>query len=167
VGTARLVQQLSLVAPQLVIPAPPGAQLGTTTLASPASPPLDELPLDEPEDDPLDDPEPSPVVASAPLLDPEPLPPSGLTPPSVPARSRKPNTSAHATQKAATIASNSNSNRAEPPRMRPWRSWMHSLRPRTPSPDAEIEVVGTFRFPRTDVSWYEALLLKLPPRNTR
>jgi hypothetical protein len=62
--TARLVQQLSLLVPQLLIPGPPGAQLRGTTV--PLSPP----PLDEPDEEP----EPLPLLEPELLPDPELLP---------------------------------------------------------------------------------------------
>jgi hypothetical protein len=68
-ATSRLVQQLSLFAPQSVIPAPTDAQLGGTT--SPLSP------LSTPESAPLAEPEPesAPLLGSefVPLLNPDPL----------------------------------------------------------------------------------------------
>jgi hypothetical protein len=84
-ATIRLVQQLSLVAPQFVIPLPPGAQLGGCEPESPPplvdpepllepEPPLDPEPLLEPESAPLLDPASIPEPESTPPLDPDPEP---------------------------------------------------------------------------------------------
>jgi len=90
--TARLVQQLSLAAPQLLIPWPPGAQLGgVEPLPDPRpghgpdpdpdpDPELDPDP--DPDPDPELDPDPEPVLDPDPdpdpVLDPAPLPASAL-----------------------------------------------------------------------------------------
>jgi hypothetical protein len=126
--TDRVVQQLSLPEPQLVIPGPPGAQLCIATM--PLSPPLedpDPLPLPELASDPEllplpelpSDPEllPLPELPSGreplPVLDDEPLPllepvdPSSPTTfgSSIPRSDAQPPAPANAANSAALVAS--------------------------------------------------------------